>query len=73
LLVGVSCVYIALLHFEICDTNWVFGTCILIRDLPITKNVQTKLMPHLKHMEYIVNVTTHVNLNGEHILVAREG
>lgn len=26
-------------------------------------------MPHLKHVEYFVNVTTHVNLNGECILL----
>lgn len=26
-------------------------------------------LSHLKHVEYFVSVTTHVNLNGEHILL----
>lgn len=56
----------ALFNFEFCDTG---GICVIIRVLPITYYVQTKIMPHLKHVEYFVSVTTHVNLNREHILL----
>lgn len=56
----------ALFHFEFCYTG---VTCVIIRVLQITYYAQTKVMPHLKHVEYFVSVTTHVNLNGEHILL----
>jgi len=65
---GRSELYLHRLYFTL---NFVItdGICIITRVLPITYYTETKIMPHLKHVEYFSSVTTHVNLNGEHILL----